>query len=46
MYIGSNDKKHAQFINKSYLSLCDGTGLVIAENLMVLTFLNIMGLIF
>lgn len=30
MYIGSNNKKHAEFINNSYLSLCDGTGLVIA----------------
>lgn len=30
MYIGSKDEKHADYINNSYLSLCDGTGLVIA----------------
>lgn len=30
MYIGLNDEKHSKFINNSYLSLCDGTGLVIA----------------
>lgn len=30
MYIGSRDKNHFDYINKSYLSLCDGTGLVIA----------------
>jgi len=30
MFIGSKDKKHFSYINNSYLSLCDGTGLVIA----------------
>lgn len=30
MYIGLNDISHRDYINNSYLSLCDGTGLVIA----------------
>lgn len=30
MFIGSKDNKHFSYINNSYLSLCDGTGLVIA----------------
>lgn len=30
MFIGLNNKKHFEFINNSFLSLCDGIGLVIA----------------
>lgn len=30
MYIGSEEDSHFEYINNSYLSLCDGTGLVIA----------------
>ena len=33
MYIGSNDISHAQYINNSFLSLCDGTGLLIAAKM-------------
>lgn len=30
MYFGSNDRSHMEYINNSYFSLCDGTGLVVA----------------
>lgn len=30
MYFGINDLRHSNYINSSFLSLCDGTGIVIA----------------